>query len=82
MGSNVGTVMKSDSGKKFLRGSLAQEAAVGRTRGAGAGGEGDLQSLVRASDGKTAPGQAKDAVGGQLASGRHIPESQGLAGFG
>ena len=36
---------------------------MGRTRGAGAGGERDLQSPVRASDGETAPGQAKIAMG-------------------
>ena len=36
---------------------------MGRTRGAGAGGEEDVQSPVRASDGEAAPGQAKDAVG-------------------
>ena len=35
---------------------------MGRTRGASAGGEGDLQSPVRASDGETVPGQAKIAV--------------------
>ena len=51
-------------------------------RGAGARGEGNLQSPVRASDGETAPGRAKIAVGRQCSSGRHIPGGQGLACFG
>ena len=55
---------------------------MGRTRNAGAGGEGDLQSSKWVSDGETVPGQAKDAVGRQCAPGRHIPGSQELAGFG
>ena len=55
---------------------------MGRTRGAGAGGEGDLHSPVRASDGETAPGQAKGAVGRKCASERQIPGGQGLASFG
>ena len=38
--------------------------------GGSAAGEGDLQSPVRKSDGETTPGQAKDAVGRQCASGR------------
>ena len=46
---------------------------MGRTRG----GEGDLQSPLRASDGETAPGQAKIAVGRKCSSGRHIPGGQG-----
>ena len=36
---------------------------MGRTRGAGAKEEGNLQSAVRASEGETAPGQAKEAAG-------------------
>ena len=45
----------------------------------GAEEEGDLQSPVRASNGETAPKQAKDEVGRQCASGRPIPGSQGSA---
>ena len=52
---------------------------MGRTRGADTGGEKVLRSPVRASDGETAPGQAKDAVSRQCASGRHIPGGQGSA---
>ena len=49
-------------------------AAMGRTRGAGAGGEGNLQRSVRASGGETALGhQAKDTVGRLRALGRYIP---------
>ena len=59
-----------------------KEAVVGRTRGAGARKEGDLQSPVRESDREAAPGEAKDAVGRQCASGCHIPGGQGSAGFG
>ena len=44
---------------------------MSRTRGARAGGEGDLQSPVLVSDGDTATGQAKDAVGRQCASRPH-----------
>ena len=55
---------------------------MARTRGAGAGGERDLQSPVRLRDGETAYGQAKDAVGRKCSSGRHIPGGQGLVGFG
>ena len=55
---------------------------MGRTHDAGAGEDGDLQSPVRVSDGETAPGRTKDAVGRQCASGRHIPGGQGLASFG
>ena len=54
---------------------------MGRTRGAGARGEGDPQSFIRASDGETAPGQTI-AVGRKCSSGRHIPGGQGLAGCG
>ena len=51
---------------------------MGRTRGTGAEGEGNLQNPIRASDGETATGQAKDAVGRQFASWRQIPGGQGL----
>ena len=55
---------------------------MGSTRGAGAGGEGDLQSPVRVSDRETTPRQDKIAVGRLCSSGRHIPGGQRLAGFG
>ena len=40
--------------------------------------ERDLQGPIRASDGETAPGQAKIAVGRQCSSGRNITGGQGL----
>ena len=46
---------------------------MGRTHGTGAGGEGDLQNPERESDGESAPGQAKDAMGRQCSPERHIP---------
>ena len=55
---------------------------MGWTRGAGAGGEEDLQSPVWESVGETAPKQAKDSVGPQCSSRRHIPQGLGLSGFG
>ena len=55
---------------------------MGRKRGAGAVGEMYLRSPVGGSDGETAIGQTKSAVGRQCSSGRHIPGGRGLAGFG
>ena len=45
---------------------------MSNTCGAGAGGEGDLRSPVRASDRVTALGQVKDTVGRYRASGRQV----------
>ena len=39
-------------------------------------------SPVWASDGETGPGQAKDAVGRQCKTRRHVTGGQGLASFG
>ena len=55
---------------------------MSRISGESTRGEGNLQRFAPASGGETAPKQAKDTVGRQRASGRHIPKGQGLEGFG